>query len=557
MKNEKGKKKGAGKPTKDAPVPKTPVRKGSDKPSGEVVAMHDDVMERKKAEEALRASDQLLARAQEIAHFGSWELDVAGNTLTWSDEVYRIFGLQPQEFGATYGAFLEAVHPDDRLAVDAAYSGSVREGKDSYEIEHRIVRKKTGEVRIVHEKCEHVRDASGRIVRSVGMVHDITERKRAEEGLCSIAEAARLQTAELEALMKAVPAAILISRDPQCRVITGNLAAYELLRMPPGTNTSKSSPETKTGHFRIFHAGQETQPQDLPVQRAAASGKPIHGYEEQLVFENGDSVWVYGNSVPLLDADGKPAGAVAAFIDITERKKAEEEKAARNRELEELNRELEAFNYSISHDLRAPLRVMGGFVKALDEDYAGKLDEQGRDYLARISKGSHKMSRLIDGLLKLSKVSRQKVRRADVDMSATAAVAAAALREEEPERNVAVSIQERLAAWADPALMEIILGNLLENAWKFTSKKVNAEITVGAMEKDGRTVFYVRDNGAGFDPGFKEKIFLPFQRLHSEKEFEGTGIGLATVERIIRNHGGKVWTESEVDKGVTIYFTVR
>ena len=152
-----------------------------------------DITERKLIEQALRESEQRLNRAQEIAHLGSWELDLVNNRLTWSDEVYRIFGLQPQEFGATYEAFLEAVHPDDRAAVDAAYSGSVREGRDTYEIEHRVVRKSTGEIRIVHERCEHIRDASGRIIRSIGMVHDITERKRAEEAL-------RQRTLELQQL---------------------------------------------------------------------------------------------------------------------------------------------------------------------------------------------------------------------------------------------------------------------------------------------------------------------------------------------------------------------
>jgi PAS domain S-box-containing protein len=648
-----------------------------------------DITERKNAEDALRASEQRLARAQEIAHFGSWELDLPSNTLAWSDEVYRIFGLQPKEFAATYEAFLEAVHPDDRAAVDAAYSASVSEGKDSYEIEHRVVRKSTGEVRIVHEKCEHWRDASGRVIRSVGMVHDITERKKAEEAVTRAAETAQMQAAQLEAIMKAVPAALLISHDPICSVITGNPAAYELLRMPPGSNTSKSNPEARVDHFKVFHANREVTPGELPVQRAAATGNPVHDYEERIVFNDGDDVWVYGNAVPLRGGDGRPAGAVAAFIDVTERKKAEErlreseerfrtltetspdcialhdrdlrhlyvnpaisrlanlpqeafvgktvfevglpedfaaqldrmlretrdtgreylgdltfnhssgvsyfnwhsvpvlagdgslvaimtishditerkksdEEIKRlnkslgrqNAELESSNRELQAFVYSVSHDLRAPLRTMSGFVKFLSDDYADRFDERGRDYLTRIGRGSAKLTRIIDDLLNLSRISRQKASRTKVDLNALASSVIAALCESEPERGVDVSIQQGLTASADATLMELVLTNLLGNAWKFTSKKEHARIEFGSIEKDGVPLFYVKDNGAGFDQQHKEQMFLPFHRLHSEKDFEGTGIGLAIVERIIRIHGGRVWAEGEVDKGVAVYFTV-
>ncbi len=159
-----------------------PIRDKEGKTSG-VVLVFRDISDRKKAEEELQQSEKRLNRSQEIAHLGSWELDVVKDKLSWSDEVYRIFGLKPQEFGATYEAFLQAVHPDDREAVDAAYSGSLREGKDDYEIEHRVVRKSTGEIRIVHEKSEHVRDETGKIIRSIGMVQDITERKMMEDKL--------------------------------------------------------------------------------------------------------------------------------------------------------------------------------------------------------------------------------------------------------------------------------------------------------------------------------------------------------------------------------------
>ncbi len=276
------------------------------------------------------------------------------------------------------------------------------------------------------------------------------------------------------------------------------------------------------------------------------------------------------------------------LIYAIERKKTEEDilklsedMAARNVELEEANRELEAFIYSVSHDLRAPLRSMSGFARFLIEDYSDKVDNRGKDYLSRIQTGSEKMSRLIDDLLHLSKISRQEIVLIEVDMSRLASAVVSDLREAEPVRNVAVSIREGLVANADLRLMEIVLSNLLGNAWKFTSKTEDARIEFGSLEGTvpdfsppsaertersgvveselsqlGRTVYFVRDNGAGFDPHYVEKIFWPFQRLHSEKEFEGSGIGLAIVERIIHRHGGKVWADGAPGKGATVYFTL-
>jgi two-component system CheB/CheR fusion protein len=504
-------------------------------------AIARDITVQKKAEDALRASEQRLARAQEISNLGSWELDLATNTLTWSDEAYRIFGLQPQEFGATYETFLEVVHPDDRAAVDAAYSGSVRDGKDSYEIEHRIVRKATGEIRFVHEKCEHFHDASGRIIRSVGMVHDITERKRAEEALCE-------SEARQQAILDNAPAVIYV-KDLEGRYIFLNRSARAWMekmgvdgkRAIGSTDSDLLPPEiAKTfaaGDRQMLDAAAATDEEELIVQPDG-----IHSYME--------------NKFPLRDASGSIYAIAGIATDITERMRAEEEKAARSQELEELNRELEAFNYSISHDLRGPLRVMGGFVKALEEDYAGRLDDTGRDYLARIGRSALKMTLLIDGLLKLSKISRQKANRARVDMSTLAAGVISSLREEGSGRTVEVSIEEGLSASADPALMELVLTNLLGNAWKFTSKTEKAKIEFGARRENGHNVFFVRDNGPGFEAGHKKKLFMPFQRLHSEKEFEGTGIGLAIVERIIRAHGGKVCADGDLGKGVVVSFTV-
>jgi len=230
--------------------------------------------------------------------------------------------------------------------------------------------------------------------------------------------------------------------------------------------------------------------------------------------------------------------------------------AARNLELETLNSELDAFVYSVSHDLRAPLRIMEGFAKVMAEDYADKIDEEGMHLMSRIRGSAERMSQLIDDLLRLSRISRQEIHRTDSGLSEIAAAIIYGLRQADPARNVEVVVQEGVRANVDPDLMKIAISNLLSNAWKFTSKSEKARIEFGVTERHGKTTYFVKDNGSGFDPAAAGRMFLPFQRLHTEKEFEGTGIGLSIVERIIRRHGGKVWAEGEVGKGAALYFTL-
>ncbi len=227
-----------------------------------------------------------------------------------------------------------------------------------------------------------------------------------------------------------------------------------------------------------------------------------------------------------------------------------------NKQLEAVNRELEAFNYSVSHDLRAPLRTIDGFSNMLKEDYAGSLDERGRGYIATVGVSVSKMSNLIEDLLGLSRLSRLPMKVEKTDLSAIAGSVVAGLRQAEPERQVELIVHPGLTANADPGLARIALENLLRNAWKYTGKNDNAKIEVGAEMRDGKPVFYVRDNGVGFDMAHAQKLFQPFQRLHSEKDFPGSGIGLATVRRILHRHGGEIWAESEVGNGTTFYFTL-
>ncbi|HLP14791.1 MAG TPA: PAS domain S-box protein [Bacteroidota bacterium] len=269
---------------------------------------------------------------------------------------------------------------------------------------------------------------------------------------------------------------------------------------------------------------------------------------------------------PIMTDDHEVIGVAVLSQDITERKRAEEEVHTLNRELEQrvtdrtaqleaANKELEAFAYSVSHDLRAPLRGIDGFSQVLLEEYEEKLDEQGREYLHRVRTAAQRMALLIDDLLTLSRLSRSEMEIQPVNLSKIAREIAAELRESQPLRQAEFVIQDRIVVRGDARLLRVVLQNLLGNAWKFTSTHTTARIEYGMLQQE-QPVYFVRDDGAGFDMKYATKLFAAFQRLHSASEFAGTGIGLATVQRIIHRHGGTVWAEGEIERGATFFFTL-
>lgn len=296
--------------------------------------------------------------------------------------------------------------------------------------------------------------------------------------------------------------------------------------------------------------------------KVAMTGKPAHfeSYSESL------KRWYS------VSAFSPHKGFFAVTVsDITERKRGEEarkkaeeyittlnEKLKRNvEELSSANKELEAFSYTVSHDLRSPLRSIDGFSQEILEDYGDKLDNNGVDTLRRIRAASQRMGLLIDGLLNLSRLSRSEIVRGTVDLSLVAHDIAGDLRKAQPGRAVEIVIAEGLMEEGDERLLYVLMQNLLGNAWKFTGKVAKARLEFGVDQIDGEKAYYVRDNGAGFDMAFAGKLFRPFQRLHDTVDFSGTGIGLATVQRIVHRHGGRVWAEGEVGKGATFYFTLK
>jgi PAS domain S-box-containing protein len=306
------------------------------------------------------------------------------------------------------------------------------------------------------------------------------------------------------------------------------------------------------GHWWTFDPAVEQRV--LSAFATACSGTPVN-YDEKL-FVFGKVIDINFSLIPVRGKDGQVAYVVAEGRDITQRKQAEAALAERTLQLEGANKELEAFSYSVSHDLRAPLRGIDGFTKALMEDYAPKLDEEGRQYLQRVRTAAQRMAHLIDDLLELSRISRSVMRHDRVDLSSLASQIVSTLKESAPARAVEFVIQPGMTALGDTRLLGVVLENLLNNAWKFTRQRTLARIEFGSMQNNGQQTFFVRDNGAGFDMNYVDKLFGAFQRLHSAEEYEGTGIGLATVQRVIHRHAGRVWAESELEKGAAFFFTI-
>jgi len=423
-------------------------------------------------------------------------------------------------------------------------------------------------------------DPQGQIIGAVVVIQDITDRKQAEEELRQWAATLdqrvqertvqlskaleREQTARVEAesarsyfqgILEAAPDSIVIvdaeGRITRVNSLTEQLSGYtrdELIGRPVEVLIPERYGEIHIQHRADYMADPRTRTMGV-------------GLELFLRRKDGREVPVEISLSPFQTPEGLLV--TASVRDITARKLAEaeinrlNEQLQRNVEqLKDTNKELEAFSYSVSHDLRAPLRGIDGFSKILLEQYADQVNERGRDYLTRVRNAAQRMGRLIDDMLSLSRIGRREMVRKTVNLSELAASVIEELQQRDPERQVAADIMPDLLVTGDPDLLRIVLDNLIGNAWKFTGHQETACIEVGMTTQDGERVYFIRDNGAGFDMAYADKLFTPFQRLHTEAEFPGTGIGLAIVQRIIARHGGRVWAEGEEGKGATIFFTL-
>ena len=516
-----------------------------------MIGTHTDITERKEAEESLEKMRNILSEGQRIAHLGTFEYVTETKTTIWSEEEYRIYGFDPTAPSPGYEVMLaESIHPDDAALVHKTFTAAMQSGS-VFELEHRIVRP-DGSVRWVYDRAHPYFDWNRTIVRYVGATLDITERKHAEESL----------NEEREFLRKVIDTApgMIFLKDWDGRYVLANKALCDYY----GTTLEGLIGKTDADFVKNGEEAVRLLQDDREVMRTRHE-KRIP--EEPVTTLDGQTRWFTSIKVPLINDNGTCDRILGVAVDITERKEIREELfrlnaelekrvAERTAQLEVINKELEAFSYSVSHDLRAPLRHVREFSKALQVDYGERLDAQGKDYLQRVVAASRRMERLIDDLLELSHLSRREIRKEGVDLSALAQSVAGDLAAKEPARRVEFVIAQGLSAKADPGLLRIVMENLMSNAWKFTRKHPAARIEVGVMRQGDQTVYFVRDDGAGFDMANAAQLFGAFQRLHAAEEFEGSGIGLATVARIINRHGGRIWAEGAVEKGATFYFTL-
>jgi len=379
---------------------------------------------------------------------------------------------------------------------------------------------------------------------TIGVALDVTDWKIARRELAA---------SELRFRTLAETVAVAISRaDPLGNIVYANEPLGRLLGIPPAELVGRNSLE-----FVHEEDGQRVADEWLASQ---AAGETFAG-----VFRvragDGSTIWALSRSVPELDGAGRTIGFVSSLVDISERKQVEEDLsrrvAERTAQLVRANKELEAFCYSVSHDLRAPLRSIDGFCRLMAEDLGASLTSASREHLDRVLAASSRMDHLIDDFLTLSRASLGALKRSEVDLSDLARRVVDELRQREPERPLRVEIASGLAAHGDPVLLRDVLDNLLGNAFKFTARAAEACIEFFATTtSEGERAFVVRDNGAGFDMQQSAKLFTAFHRLHSDVEFAGTGVGLATVERIVQRHGGRVWAEASPGRGATFLFTL-
>lgn len=533
---------------------KTPMRDAAGELIGvlgiarDITKARQDQEELRHTAQRLRESEQRWQIALEGADHGVWDWDLDKECVHCSPRLQVMLGLKDLESDATVDAasWKRWIHADDLGAVNDVVAAHMRGDIEQIHVRYRQRHADGHHLWVEVRGRVTARDENGRPTRISGTNTDITQALTAERAL-------RDSQLMYKGLVDAIPMGIF-RLDTDGRVLFVNpfmLRAFGLEHADQIVG--------KIIYDRVPAEDAVIARRD--VEAVIATGKTQTRVREFFIRGVDQRRHLEVTRIPLIDAEGRIVGIQGMFRDITEQIHAEhalEHKVQeRTRDLEATVRELEAFSYSISHDLRSPLRSIEGFMRIIEQKHAERLDESGKGYLARVRNNSRRMAELIDDLLWLSQVTRGEFDATDVDLSGLASNILAELRTGDPERNVDVQIAPGIRVHGDSRLLRIVMENLLGNAWKFTAKKADARISVSQVETPHGRAISIHDNGAGFDMRYADKMFRPFQRLHSSMEFSGTGIGLAIVQRIIARHDGRVWAEGVIGFGATVYFTLQ
>jgi PAS domain S-box-containing protein len=532
-----------------------------------------DISERKLAEEALRESEaRFHAMVNGIPQL-AWMAEADGHIFWYNQRWYDYTGTTSDEME---GWGWQSVHDPGVLpAVLDRWKRAIAAGTP-FDMEFPL-RGADGSFRMFLTRVLPVRDSEGRVIRWLGTNTDISERKQAEEKQARLAkeltqqseqllrsrQALEDQTIMLQSVLDGM-AEGLVAADTQGKFLIWNRAAERIV----GYGPADLEIQEWTAHYgQYMHDGiTPLPPEQNPLARAIRG----EACTAQIFLRNpkiAEGVWIEASANPLRGADGAMQGGVVAFRDITQRRADEREirklndelevrVAERTAELADANKELEAFTYSVAHDLRAPLRHIQGFSKALMEDFGTGISPAAHEYVDDIVQGTQRMGQLVDDLLSLARIGRQELRVQVAGLNSLVEEVARDLKKETQGREIRWQVGELPFVECDPGLMRQVFLNLLSNAVKYTGPRKITVIEVGQTNVDGRPVIFVRDNGVGFNMKYADKLFGVFQRLHRKEDFEGTGVGLATVQRIIHKHGGRIWAEAEIDKGATFCFTL-